>query len=157
MILNNQVAENFQHILKQIYLDPRTKYVKRKGKRGAEIRWPWRSPATKPIPTLWYILGIDRFRLASGCITIISKFLKSTASIWPRGRGNPDRRVYTVVNKVFTSPPGIKKKSRVAKPASAQFLSVTKIMTSDDGGWGLKRWGVLTGAVTGFTVSTSRK
>jgi len=98
MVLNNQVAENFQHILKQIYLDPRTKYVKRKGKMV--LMFDDRKIATyKTDPDLWYVLGV----IGSGKIRVYydnQKVLDIDAIFGRQGEETPTGE-YRVVNKVY--------------------------------------------------------
>jgi hypothetical protein len=97
MILNNQVAENFQHILKQIYLDPRTKYVKRKGK--VALMFNDRQIASyKTDPDLWYVLGVT----GSGKVRVYyddQEILDIDAIFGRRGEETPTGE-YRIVNKV---------------------------------------------------------
>ncbi len=111
MILNNQVAENFQHILKQIYLDPRTKYVKRKGK--VLLNFNGREMASyKSDPDLWYILGT----IETGGIRVYydnQKILEIDA-IFGRLREETPVGEYRIVNKVF-KPTWYKKETKDGK------------------------------------------
>jgi hypothetical protein len=97
MILNNQVAENFQHILKQIYLDPGTKYVKRKGRMA--LLFNDREIANyKTDPDLWYVLGI----IDSGKIRVYyddQEVIDIDAIFGRQGEETPTGE-YRVVNKV---------------------------------------------------------
>jgi len=97
MILNNQVAENFQHILKQIYLDPRTKYVKRKGRMA--LMYDDREIAKyKTDPDLWYVLGV----IDSGKIRVYydnQEVLDIDAIFGRQGEETPTGE-YRIVNKV---------------------------------------------------------
>jgi len=57
MIVNNKVTENLKYILKQIYQDPRARYVK----KGNEVLLTFNGKkiaAYKSDPNLWYLLGI---------------------------------------------------------------------------------------------------
>ena len=57
MITNNKVTENLKYILKQIYQDKRTSYVKVNG--GMKLQFNGKNIATyKNNPNLWYILGV---------------------------------------------------------------------------------------------------
>lgn len=57
MILNNKVTENLKYILKQVYGDPRTHYIKRGN--GVTLTFNHHKIARyKSDPELWYLLGI---------------------------------------------------------------------------------------------------
>ncbi len=111
MILNNQVGENFQHILKQIYLDPRAKYVKRKG----DIRLMFEGgkiASYKTDPNLWYILGV----IDSGVIRVYyddQKILEIDAIFGRMGEETPTGE-YRIVNKVH-KPTWYKKETEAGK------------------------------------------
>jgi len=111
MILNNQVAENFQHILKQIYHDPRTKYVKRKA--NVSLMFDGREIASyKTDPKLWYILGV----VDSGHIRVYydnQEILEIDAIFGRTGEETPTGE-YKVVNKVY-KPTWYKKETRGGK------------------------------------------
>lgn len=111
MILNNQVAENFQHILKQIYLDPRTKYVKRKA--GMALMFNDRELANyKTDPDLWYVLGV----IESGNIRVYyddQEVLDIDAIFGRQGEETPIGE-YEVVNKVY-KPTWYKKETQAGK------------------------------------------
>jgi hypothetical protein len=97
MILNNQVAENFQHILKQIYLDPGTNYVKRKGK-VALIFNERQIASYKTDPDLWYVLGA----IDSGKVRVYydnQEILDIDAIFGRKGEETPTGE-YRIVNKV---------------------------------------------------------
>ena len=111
MILNNQVAENFQHILKQIYHDPRTKYVKRKA--GVSLMFNGREIASyKTDPRLWYVLGI----IDSGQFRVYyddQEILEIDAIFGRAGEETPTGE-YRIVNKVY-KPTWYKKETRGGK------------------------------------------
>jgi len=111
MILNNQVAENFQHILKQIYLDPRTKYVKRKGRTA--LMFNDREIASyKTDPNLWYVLGV----IGSGKIRVYyddQEVLDIDAIFGRQGEETPTGE-YRIVNKVY-KPTWYKKETKAGK------------------------------------------
>jgi hypothetical protein len=111
MILNNQVAQNFQHILKQIYLDPGTKYVKRKGEMA--LMFDDREIARyKTDPDLWYILGV----IDSGKIRVYyddQEVLNIDAIFGRQGEETPVGE-YRVVNKV-NKPTWYKKETTAGK------------------------------------------
>ncbi|GJL78835.1 MAG: hypothetical protein NPINA01_18240 [Nitrospinaceae bacterium] len=98
MILNNQVTENFKYILKQIYLDPKTKYVKKRAQvalhfNGREIA------SYKTDPDLWYIVGI----IETGKIRVYyenEEILEIDAIFGRTGEETPIGE-YGIVNKVF--------------------------------------------------------
>jgi L,D-transpeptidase-like protein len=98
MVLNNQVTENFKYILKQIYLDPRTKYVKKGGQ--VSLLFNGRKIANYiSNPDLWYIVGI----IESGVIRVYyddEKILETEAIFGRAGEETP-RGEYKIVNKVF--------------------------------------------------------
>jgi BMFP domain-containing protein YqiC len=98
MILNNQVTENFKYILKQIYLDPRTKYVKKVGQ--VSLVFNGRQIANyKSKPELWYIVGV----IESGVIRVYydnEKILETEAIFGRAGEETPNGE-YKIVNKVF--------------------------------------------------------
>ena len=57
MIANNKVTENLKYIVKQIYEDPRAKYIK--NKKEVTLNFNGKPIAKyKRNPNLWYILGI---------------------------------------------------------------------------------------------------
>tara|TARA_B100000686_G_scaffold354889_1_gene467990 strand:- start:151 stop:1332 length:1182 start_codon:yes stop_codon:yes gene_type:complete len=57
MITNNKVTENLKYILKQIYEDPRARYVKVSD--GMKLEFDGKEIATyEDKPELWYILGV---------------------------------------------------------------------------------------------------
>ena len=98
MILNNQVTENFQHILQQIYLDPRTKYVKRRG--AVTLQFNGREVASyKTDPNLWYVLGI----IETGGIRVYydDQEILEIDTIFGRAGEQTPTGEYTIVNKVF--------------------------------------------------------
>lgn len=111
MILNNQVGENFQHILKQIYLDPRAKYVKRKGSMG--LMFNDRQIASyKTDPKLWYVLGV----IDSGAIRVYyddQEILEIDAIFGRQGEETPTGE-YRIVNKVY-KPTWYKKETKGGK------------------------------------------
>jgi len=111
MILNNQVAENFQHILKQIYHDPRTKYVKREA--NVALMFNGREIASyKTDPKLWYILGI----VDSGHIRVYydnQEILEIDAIFGRTGEETPTGE-YRIVNKVY-KPTWYKKETKGGK------------------------------------------
>jgi len=98
MILNNQVTENFKYILKQIYRDPRTKYVKRGGQ--VSLIFNGRKIASyKSKPELWYIVGV----VESGIIRVYydnEKILETEAIFGRAGEETPIGE-YKIVNKVY--------------------------------------------------------
>lgn len=98
MILNNQVTENFKYILKQIYLDPRTKYVKKGGQ--VSLVFNGRQIANyESKPELWYIVGV----IESGVIRVYydnEKILETEAIFGRAGEETPNGE-YKIVNKVF--------------------------------------------------------
>jgi hypothetical protein len=98
MVLNNQVTENFKYILKQIYRDPRTKYVKKGGQ--VSLLFNGRKIANYiSNPDLWYIVGI----IESGVIRVYyddEKILETEAIFGRAGEETP-RGEYKIVNKVF--------------------------------------------------------
>jgi hypothetical protein len=56
MIYNNKVTDNLKYILKQIYNDPKTKYIK--SKKNNIIKYGGKEIARyKNDPKLWYVLG----------------------------------------------------------------------------------------------------
>jgi hypothetical protein len=98
MILNNQVTENFKYILKQIYQDPRTKYVK-KGDQVSLVFNDRNIASYKSRPELWYIVGV----IESGVIRVYydnEKILETEAIFGRTGEETPAGE-YEIVNKVF--------------------------------------------------------
>jgi len=98
MILNNQVTENFKYILKQIYQDPRTKYVK-KGDQVSLVFNDRNIANYKSRPELWYIVGV----IESGVIRVYydnEKILETEAIFGRTGEETPAGE-YEIVNKVF--------------------------------------------------------
>ena len=98
MIVNNQVTENFKHILKQIYLDPRTKYVK-KGGQVSLVFNDRKIASYKNDPDLWYIVGI----IETGVIRVYydNEEILETAAIFGRTGEETPTGEYAIVNKVF--------------------------------------------------------
>lgn len=98
MILNNQVTDNFKYILKQIYLDPRTKYVKKRDQ--VSLVFNGRKIASyQSKPELWYIVGV----LESGIIRVYyddEKILETEAIFGRAGEETPNGE-YEIVNKVY--------------------------------------------------------
>ena len=137
MILNNQVAQNFQHILKQIYLDSRTKYVKRKGRMA--LLFDDREIANyKTDPDLWYILGV----IDSGKIRVYyanQEVLDIDAIFGRQGEETPTGE-YRVVNKVYQ--PTWYKKETIAGKTRVRMIPFGHI-DHDIGRWwmGLKKIG----------------
>ncbi len=111
MIVNNQVTENFKYILKQIYLDPRTKYVK-KGGQVSLVFNDRKIASYQSKPELWYIVGI----IESGVIRVYyddEKILETEAIFGRAGEETPNGE-YKIVNKVF-KPTWYKKETRNGK------------------------------------------
>jgi len=98
MVLNNQVTENFKYILKQIYLDPRTKYVKKRGR--VSLVFNGRKIADyQSKPELWYIVGV----IDSGLIRVYydNEKILETETIFGRAGEETPSGEYEIVNKVF--------------------------------------------------------
>lgn len=107
MIVNNQVTDNFKFILKQIYLDPRTKYVKRKDR--VLLMFDDRQIASyKTDPDLWYMVGV----IETGTFRVYyddEEILEVEAIFGRVGEETPVGE-YKIVNKVF-KPTWYKKES----------------------------------------------
>ena len=98
MIVNNQVTDNFKHILKQIYLDPRTNYVTKKDRvslvfDGQEIA------SYKTDPDLWYMVGV----IESGMFRVYydDEEILEIETIFGRVGTETPTGEYKIVNKVF--------------------------------------------------------
>jgi hypothetical protein len=111
MILNNQLVGNFQYILKQIYDDPRAKYVKRKAS-VALIFNDQEIVSYKTDPKLWYILGV----IETGSIRVYyddQQILEIDAIFGRQGEETPTGE-YSIVNKVH-KPTWYKKETKGGK------------------------------------------
>ncbi len=108
MIQNNRVTENLKYIVKQVYNDPRTEYIRRGGRVG--LYFNKREIASyKTDPNLWYILGI----VDSGVIRIHynDEEILEIESIFGRVGEETPTGEYRIVNKVYK--PTWYKKERV--------------------------------------------
>ena len=98
MILNNKVTENLRYILKQIYNDPRAKYVKKRD----EIALVFNDrtiAAYQTKPELWYILGV----IESGVLRVYynNQEILEIETIFGRAGEETPVGEYEIVNKVF--------------------------------------------------------
>ncbi len=98
MILNNKVTENLKYILKQIYNDPRAKYVKKR-KRISLVFNDRTIASYKTNPELWYILGV----IESGTLRVYydNQELLEIETIFGRFGEETPTGEYEIVNKVY--------------------------------------------------------
>lgn len=98
MILNNKVTENLKYILKQVYQDPRAKYVARRD--AVALTFDGQKIARyKSNPELWYLLGI----VETGIIRVYydnEEILEFRAIFGRKGEETPLGE-YEIKNKIY--------------------------------------------------------
>ncbi|MFQ5715517.1 MAG: L,D-transpeptidase [Nitrospinales bacterium] len=98
MILNNKITENLKYILKQIYQDPRAKYVEKED--AVTLTFDGKKIARyKSNPELWYLLGI----VETGVIRVYydnDEILEFRAIFGRKGEETPLGE-YEIKNKIY--------------------------------------------------------